>query len=189
MRMHWVLMIVACGFGCSIAGSRRTSLLAAVIAALGFWLVAAAVGYQPPGVTLPAADRAFYAYAGPVAAIALPFLAGAWALRERRRSARLQVSTLLLCGGSFINGALLGLSLWGFAPYEDGGLFAGLIGIALAGLGTGAAALLLLLMPPQEMRSNVVALLFGSLSIVLGTVAVSDPKTLKAVSDHSYRGW
>jgi hypothetical protein len=44
-------MIVACGFGCSIAGSARASILLAVFAVLGFWLAAAAVGYQQPGAT------------------------------------------------------------------------------------------------------------------------------------------
>ena len=88
-----------------------------------------------------------------------------------------------------VNGFVLGLSLWGFAPYEDGGLFAAVISVALAAVGTGAAAVLLRCVPPGEMRTNVVALLFGVISVTLGAVAFSDPKTTKAVKDHSYRGW
>lgn len=187
--MHPVLLIVASGFGCAVAGSARASLLAAALAATGFWLAAAAVGYQLPGATLAPAERAFFAHAGPLAAIAFPILTGVWARRERRRGVRLQVPTWLLCGAGLVNGFALGLSLWGFAPYEDGGLIAAVIGVALAAVGTGAAAVLLRCLPPEEMRSNVVAILFGVASVAMGTVAVADPKTTRTVSDHSYRGW
>lgn len=187
--MHLVLMIVACGFGCSVAGSARASLPAAALAAVGFWLAAAAVGYQLPGATLTAGERAFCAYAGPLAAMGLPILAGIGAVLERRRRARLQIPTWLLGGAGLVNGFVLGLSLWGFAPYEDGGLLAAAIGVALAAVGTGAAAVLLRCVPPVEMRTNVVALLFGVTSVALGAVAVGDPKTTNAVMDHSYRGW
>jgi hypothetical protein len=182
-------MIVACGFGCSIAGSARASILLAAFAAIGFWLAAAAVGYQQPGATLTSAERVFFAHAGPLAAIGFPILAGARAALERRKRARLYVPTWLLCAAALGNGFLLGLSLWGFAPYEDGGLFAAALGLALAALGTGAAIVLLRCLPPNEMRSNVVALLFGVVSVALGAAAVGDPKTTQAVSDHSYRGW
>ncbi len=187
--MHFVLLIVACGFGCSIARSARASLLPAAFVAAGFWLAAAAVGYQRPGATLAATERAFCAYAGPLVAIGFHILAGIWAGVERRKRARLQVPTWLLCAAGLVNGVFLGLSLWGFAPYEDGGLFAAAIGVALAALGTGAAAVLLRCLPPEEMRSNVVAILFGVVSVALGTVAVGDPKTTNTVSDHSYQGW
>ena len=187
--MHLVLMIVACGFGCSIAGSARASVLATAFATAGFWLAVATVGYQRPAATLTVTERTFCAYAGPVAAIGFPILAGVWAVVRRRKRARLDVPTWLLCGAGLVNGLLLGLSLWGFAPYEDGGLFAAAVGLALAALGTGAAVVLLRCLPPQETRSNVVALLFGLVSVALGTAAVGDPKTTTAVRNHSYRGW
>ena len=187
--MHLVLMIVACGFGCSVAGSARASLLAAALAAVGFWLAAAVVGYQLPGATLTVGERAFCAYAGPLAAIGFPILAGTVGVLQRRRRATLQIPGWLLGGTGLINGFVLGLSLWGFAPYEDSGLFAAVIGVGLAAVGTGAAAVLLRCVPPREMRTNGVALLFGVISVTLGAVAFGDPKTTKAVSEHSYRGW
>jgi hypothetical protein len=187
--MHSVLMIVACAFGCSIAGSARASVLATAFATAGFWLAVATVGYQRPGATLTVTERTFCAYAGPLAAITFPILAGVWAVVQRRRRATLQLSQWLLCGVGLVNGLLLGLSMWGFAPYEDVGLFAAAISIVLATLGTGAAVVLLRCLPPQETRSNVVALLFGLVSVALGTAAVGDPKTTQAVSDHAYRGW
>jgi hypothetical protein len=187
--VHFVLMIVACGFGCSIAGSAKASILAAAFAVIGYWLAAAAVGYQQPGATLGFAEQALCAYAGPLAAIGFPILAGVLAALERRRRARLHVPAWMLCGAGLVNGYLLGLSLWGFAPYEDAGLLAAVLGLALAALGTGAAVILLRCLPPQEMRSNVVALLFGIVSVALGAAAVGDPKTTQAVSSHSYRGW
>jgi hypothetical protein len=187
--MHLVLMIVACGFGCSVAGSARASLLTAALAAVGFWLAAAVVGHQLPGATLTVSERAFCAYAGPLAAIVFPILAGIGAGLERRRRATLRIPAWLLAGTGLVNGFVLGLSLWGFAPYEDGGLFAGVIGVALAAVGTGAAAVLLRCVPPGEMRTNVVALLFGVISVTLGAVAFGDARTTIAVRDHSYRGW
>lgn len=188
-RVHAVLMIVACGFGCSIASSARASVLAAAFAVFGFWLAAAAVGYQQLGASLGLAEQAFCAYAGPLAAIGLPILAGAWAAVERSRRARLRVPAWLLCGAAWVNGLLLGLSLWGSAPYEDAGLLSAALGLVLAALGAGAAVVLLRCLPPKEMRSNVVALLFGIVSVALGAAAVGDPKTARAVSGHSYRGW
>lgn len=187
--MHVVLMIVACGFGCSVAGSARVSLLTAALAAVGFWLAAAVVGYQLPGATLTAGERAFCAYAGPLAAIGFPILAAIGAVLARRRRARLQIPAWLVGGAGLVNGFVLGLSLWGFAPYEDGGLFAAVIGVALAAVGIGAATVLLQCVPPREMRTNVVALLFGLISVTLGAVALGDPKTTGAVRAHSYRGW
>ena len=114
--MHLVLMIVACGFGCSVAGSARASLLAVALAAVGFWLAAAAVGYQLPGASLTVGERAFCAYAGPLAAIGFPVLAGIGAVLERRRRATLRIPAWLLGGAGLVNGIALGLSLGGVAP-------------------------------------------------------------------------